>query len=98
MKVEDRGYPLGRFIGPLLQRAQEDELAIGAVRPNQWKWSLLQFKGDVLAWLKKLQWIETAGQVTFVEMAMDLEAHSRRPIPPAPGAQFVTGRPLPLAE
>ena len=47
----------------------------------QWKWEL-GFKEDLVHWLRELQWAaESRGQVTFVELALDFEAHAGRALP-----------------
>ena len=40
-----------------------------------WPWEM-QFLTDLLAWLGALMWADEVGTVSFLELAMDFEAHA----------------------
>ena len=93
---ESRTYPFEQLVGPLPRKL----LATTTFREptlSQWKWPT-RFRLNLIGWLDELQWIDAPGQVTFLELAMDFEAFSRRPIPPAPEAKYARAGVLPLAE
>ena len=52
---------------------------------------------DLLSWLGALVWADEVGTVSFLELAMDFEAHAGRALPAAPQAAF-RGTSLPLQE
>ena len=52
-----------------------------------WPWELL-FLADLLAWLGALMWADEVGTVTFLELAMDFEAHTQQVLPAALQAAF----------
>ena len=44
--------------------------------------------GCLLSWLQELQWVPGMGQVTFVVLALDLEAYSGRALPASAGEEL----------
>ena len=55
----------------------------------------MPFLTDLLAWLGALMSADDVCTVSFLELAMDFEAHARRALPAAPQAAFRgTARPL----
>ena len=55
----------------------------------------MPFRTDLLCWLGALMWADEVGTVTFLELAMDFEAHSRRALLAAPQAEFPGTAPSP---
>ena len=52
-----------------------------------WPWET-QFLADLLKWLAALVWADEVGTVSFLELAMDFEAHAKQALPAAPQAAF----------
>ena len=71
-------------------------VTLGRVTEGSWPWEV-QFLADLLAWLGALVWADEVGTVSFLELAMDFEAHAGRALPAAPQAAF-RGTSLPLQE
>mmetsp|Transcript_22967 Transcript_22967/g.41367 ORF Transcript_22967/g.41367 Transcript_22967/m.41367 type:complete len:332 (-) Transcript_22967:213-1208(-) len=95
-KSEVHLYPFYQLFGPLPCRLVP-KATFRTLTPSQWKWSE-RFRLNLISWLNELQWIDAPGQVTFLELVMDFEAFSRKPIPPAPEARYEKTGTLPLAE
>ena len=65
--------------------------------PRDWKWGP-DFQPAVLRWLSELQWLprddslpEAHRQVSFLELALDFESYTGRPLPPTPQTRFKGG-------
>ena len=71
-------------------------LTLEGVTEKAWPWET-QFLTDLLKWLAALVWADQVGTVSFLELAMDFEAHAKRALPAAPQAAF-RGMALPLQE
>ena len=95
-KNESRTYPFNQLVGPL-PRKLPPTTTFREPMTLQWKWSD-RFSFNLTEWLAELQWIDAPGQVTFLELALDFEAFSRRPIPPTPEAKYERTGVLQLAE
>ena len=88
----DRKLQLGRtylydeLVGPLPKPNVADLLMVWDPPRSQWKWEF-GFEEDLICWLRVLQWKPAGeGQVTFVELALDFEAHTGRALPATPFA------------
>ena len=57
----------------------------------------MPFLTELLSWLGELVWSDEVGTVTYLELAMDFEAHAGRALPSAPQARF-KGLSVPLQE
>ena len=83
-----RTYPYGELVGPLPKPAVADLLVVRDPPRSQWKCQF-GFKEDLIRWLRELQWKPAGeGHVTFVELALDFEAHSECALPATPSAVF----------
>ena len=92
-----RGYPYGQLVGPLPRPPMGLRgLELSGISSSTWPWELL-FLSELLSWLGELVWTDEVGTVTYLELAMDFEAHAGRALPSAPQAQF-RGLSLPLQE
>ena len=59
-------------------------IAVRNMSPSEWGWEPA-FLVDLLLWLAQLHWMPLgAGQVTFIELALDFEATAGRALPPTP--------------
>ena len=65
--------------------------------PRDWKWGP-DFQPAILLWLSELQWLphddnlpEAHRQVSFLELALDFESYTGRPLPPTTQTQFAGG-------
>ena len=91
-----RGYPMRELVGPL-PRPEPLPIAVRNMAPSEWGWERA-FLVDLLLWLAQLQWMPPgAGQVTFIELALDFEATAGRALPPTPQSSL-QGVPLSLHE
>ena len=95
-KNEAYAYPFHQLVGPLPRRLPPTT-TFREPTVSQWKWPD-RFRSNPISWLTELQWIDAPGQVTSLELALDFEAFSRRPIPPALEAKHERTGVLPLAE
>ena len=95
-KNEAYAYPFHQLVGPLPRRLPPTT-TFREPTVSQWKWPD-RFRSNPISWLTELQWIDAPGQVTSLELALDFEAFSRRPIPPAPEAKHERTGVLPLPE
>ena len=80
-------FPYAELLGPKPRPRPEDQFVIGDVPNAEWRWEPA-FREALLGWLRELQWEPGMGQVTFVELALDFEAHSGRAMPASPGAEL----------
>ena len=62
-------------------------LALSGVTAKAWPWEISSL-GDLLSWLGAMMWEDEVDTLTFLELAMDFEAHSKRSLPAAPQAEF----------
>ena len=62
-------------------------MALSGFTARTWPWEM-SFLEDLLSWVGALVWANKVGTVTFLDLAMDFEAHSKRPLPAAPQAEF----------
>ena len=83
-QVPQGSYPYRDLSGPLPRRSPVPELRVGPIQPKHWRWDPA-FKECLVAWLRDLQWQEHDGSVSFLELALDFEAHSGRALPAAQG-------------
>ena len=92
-----RQYPYQQLVGPLPcpPRRLTDLTPLGVTTVGAWPWEM-QFLKDLLCWLGALVWAEEVGTVSFLELAMDFEAHARWALLAAPQAAY-RGRSLPPA-
>ena len=65
--------------------------------PRDWKWGP-DLQPAILRWLSELQWLprdnnlpEAHRQVSFLELELDLESYTGRPLPPTPHTRFKGG-------
>ena len=65
--------------------------------PRDWKWGP-DFQLAILRWLSELQWLprddnlpEAHQQVSFLELALDFESYTGRPLPPTLQTRFAGG-------
>ena len=84
-KNESHAYRFHQRVGPLPQKLLPT-MTFREPTVLQCKWPD-RFRFNLIRWLNELQWIDAPGQVTFLELALDFEAFSRRPIPPAAEAE-----------
>ena len=91
-----RGYPMRELVGPL-PCPEPLPIAVRNMSPSEWGWEHA-FLVDLLLWLAQLHWMPPgAGQVTFIELALDFEATAGRALPPTPQSSL-QGVPLSLQE
>ena len=77
-----RSHPWGELPGPLLRPAKDwQHLQLMPGLPRGGKWDL-QLAADILRWARCLQW--TAGEVTYAELALNLELTVQRVLPARP--------------
>ena len=93
---ESHAYPFHQLVAPL-PRKLLPTTTFREPTVSQRKWPD-RFRFNLFRWLSELQWIDAPGQVMFLELALDFEAFSRRPISPAPEAKYERTGVLPLAE
>ena len=73
-----RGYPWGQLgAGPHLPAPPAVLLALRAGPPPGWPWEA-SFAEALLLQASQLRWLPGQGHVTYVELAVDLEAHAER--------------------
>ena len=77
-------FPYAELLRPKPRPRPEDRFVMGDVPSSEWRWEPA-FREALLSWLRELQWEPGMGQVTFVELALDFEAHSGRAMPASPG-------------
>ena len=65
--------------------------------PRDWQWGP-DFQPAMLRWLSELQWLprddslpEAHRQVSFLELALDFESYTGRPLPPTPQTRLAGG-------
>ena len=80
-------YPFGELCGPKPQPDVGAMFTINDILPYKWRWEPA-FRDALLSWLRELQWEPGLGQVTFVELALDFQAHAGRAMPASPGAEL----------
>ena len=95
-KAPQEQYPWHQLQPPFPRPTKTCLPAMGQL-PRDWKWGL-DFQPAVLRWLSELQWLprddslpEAHRQVSFLELAMDFESYTRRPLPPTPQTRFKGG-------
>ena len=88
-KAPKEQYPWHELQHPLLRPTKTCPPAVGQL-PRDWKWGP-DFQPAVLRWLSELQWLpkddslpEAHQQVSFLELALDFEWYTGRPLPPTP--------------
>ena len=90
-----RGYPWGQLgAGPHPPAPPAAPLALRAGPPPGWPWEA-SFAMALLQWASRLRWLPGQGHVTYVELALDFEAHAARALP-APSDHRLRGFTLPL--
>ena len=90
-----RGYPWGPLgAGPHRPAPTAAPLALRAGPPPGWPWEA-SFAVALLQWAGQLRWLPGQGHVTYVELALDFEAHAERALP-APSDHRLRGVTLPL--
>ena len=90
-----RGYPWGQLgAGPHRPAPPAAPLALRAGPPPGWP-SEASFAVALLQWAGQLRWLPGQGHVTYVELALDFEAHAERALP-APSDHRLRGVTLPL--
>ena len=90
-----RGYPWGQLgAGPHRPAPPAAPLALRAGPPPGWPWEA-SFAVALLQWAGQLRWLPGQGHVTYVELALDFEAHAERALP-APSDHRLRGVTLPL--
>ena len=90
-----RGYPWGQLgAGPHRPAPPAAPLALRAGPPPGWPWEA-SFAVALLQWAGQLRWLPGPGHVTYVELALDFEAHAERALP-APSDHRLRGVTLPL--
>ena len=88
-KAPQEQYPWHQLQPPLPRPTKTCLPAMGQL-PRDWKWGP-DFQPAVLRWLSELQWLprddslpEAHRQVSFLELALDFESYTGRPLPPTP--------------
>ena len=90
-----RGYPWGQLgAGPHPPAPPVAPLAMRAGPPPGWPREA-SFAVALLQWASQLRWLPGQGHVTYVELALDFEAHAGRALP-APSDHRLWGVTLPL--
>ena len=89
-------YPFGELTVVLPNSALAFSAAISTLSPQIWGWEL-SFRDALLIWLRALRWQAAQGCVTFLELALDFEAYTKRTLPSTPNSRLV-GQKLPLQE
>ena len=90
-----RGYPWGQLGAvPHPPAPPAAPLALRAGPPPGWPWEA-SFAMALLQWASRLRWLPGQGHVTYVELALDFEAHAARALP-APSDHRLRGVTLPL--
>ena len=90
-----RGYFWGQpGPGPHPPAPAAAPLALRASPPRRWPWGA-SFAMALLHWASRQRWLPGQGHVTYVELALDFEAHAERALP-APIAHRIRGLALPL--
>ena len=92
-------YPWHQIQLPQTKRRATPVPVLGPL-PKEWRWGP-DLLPAVLSWLSELQWLDLPPaeeryprahwQVSFMELAIDLEAYAGRQLPPAPRSQFQGG-------
>ena len=82
---------------PPFPRPTKTHLPAMGQLPRDWKWGP-DFQPAILRWLSELQWLprddslpEAHRQVSFLELALDFESYTGRPLPPTPQTRFKGG-------
>ena len=95
-KAPQEQYPWHQLQPPLPRPTKTCLPAMGQL-PRDWKWGP-DFQPAVLRWLSELQWLprddslpEAHRQVSFLELALDFESYTGRPLPPTPQTRFKGG-------
>ena len=99
--VEQRKAPQEQYpwhqLQPPFPRPTKTQLPAMGQLPKDWKWGP-DFQPAILRWLSELQWLprddnlpEAHRQVSFRELALDLESYTGRPLPPTPQTRFKGG-------
>ena len=79
---------LGQKLYPPKTRAgDQPDFEVELLPTSKWKWESA-FQVVLFSWLRDLQWMPGKGSVTFIELALDFEAHSGRVMPAAPSAEL----------
>ena len=90
-----RGYPWRQLgAGPHPPAPPTALLALRAGPPPGWPWEE-SFAMALPPWTSRLRWLSGQGQVTYVELALDFEAHAEQALP-APSDHRLRGVTLPL--
>ena len=99
--AEQRNTPQEQYpwhqLNPFFPRPTKTGLPAVGQLPRDWKWGP-DFQPAVLRWLSELQWLprddslpEAHRQVSFLELALDFESYTGRPLPPTPQTRFKGG-------
>ena len=99
--VEQRKAPQEQYpwhqLHPPFSRPTKTQLPGMGQLPRDWKWGP-DFQPAILRWLSELQWLprddnlpEAHRQVSFLELALDFESYTGRPLPPTPQSRFKGG-------
>ena len=89
------GYPWGQLgAGPHPPAPPTAPLALRAGPLPGWPWEA-SFAVALLQWASRLRWLPGQGHVTYVELALDFEAHAELALP-APSNHRLRGLTLPL--
>ena len=101
-KAPQEQYPWHQLQPPFPRPTKTQLPAMGHL-PRDWKRGP-DFQPSILRWLSELQWLprddnlpEAHRQVSFLELALDFESYTRRPLPPTPATRF-KGREILLQE
>ena len=99
--VEQRKAPQEQYpwhqLQPSFPRPCKTHLPEMGQLPRDWKWGP-DFQPAILLWLSELQSLprddnlpEAHRQVSFLELALDFESYTGRPLPPTPQTRFAGG-------
>ena len=95
-KAPQEQYPWHQLQPPFPRPTKTCLPAMGQL-PRDWKWGP-DFQPAVLRWLSELQWLprddslpEAHRQVSFMELALDFESYTGRPLPLTPQTRFKGG-------
>ena len=80
-------YPFGELYRPKPRAEDQPDFEVGLIPPSKWKWEPA-FQVALMDRLRELQWMPGKGSVTFIELALDFEAHSGSAMPAAPSAEL----------
>ena len=89
-------YPFMELTAVVPDFTIQCEAQLRSIPSHQWRWQS-EFMTILLQWMRALRWQPEPSHVTFLELALDFEAYSRRSLSCSPGSEL-SGIALPLQE